>query len=92
MSSIDRWSVIARISLLQDSRVRQWGLETCCFQHSLYECADFWLLVCSRARYIESRDCVLADELQERSLWTSGAFMEMQPRLVVFDREIDRFL
>ena len=35
---------------------------------------------------------VLADELQERDLWRSSALMEMQPRLVVLDREVDGFL
>ena len=61
-------------------------------QHSLYECTDFWLLAPSRARYIESRDLVLADELEERDLRRNSSLIEMQPWLVVFDDEVDRFL
>ena len=42
--------------------------------------------------YIWSRNFVLADDLREHDLRNSSALMEMQPRLVVVDREVDGFL
>ena len=80
------------VNVLEATSASCWYGEKRRFQHALYECADFRLLARSRHGEIESRDLVLLDELQERAFWRSCAFMEMQPRLVVFDREIDGFL